>query len=520
VLRIEMPEGTSEPSTSGEQTGSGPVPAEVRAASSESGATSFPDDVEEASGTSYPDVPGPPRIPSAQRPEVASESHSSEKLPLASVVEISHSDIDVRQVADSGGEAKSHRAALASLVGRVVQEFEAAVIDGVIDEATRGRMERAIEQRAHELKSQGDFAAEVDVARLSQEARAELLELGPIGPLLVDPTVSEIVATRFDAIAALKAGRHVAVNPGFSSEEGLARVVGRLCRAAGAPQVPGETTVERRLRDGSRLSAVLGVAAPAGLLVIQKPRRIGATLEELVRSGTISRAIATFMTQCVAARLNILVAGPRDPGTSAIVAALAAAQGDSRQVVLYDLDDVSPPGEGVTRLPLTDDGAARALEVAARVPGARLVVEVAGSGTGAALVDVVSGGASGVIVSVAASSARRALSHVAADLSAARPGAGFVSIREWVAATFDVVVEVGRLRDGRLRVLRVAEVAGATADEIKLSDVFTFTVERTAAGGAVEGTFAPSGTVPKLADDLSARGFPLESSLFTRPPSR
>ncbi|MCE7892428.1 MAG: hypothetical protein DYH12_22445, partial [Sorangiineae bacterium PRO1] len=98
--------------------------------------------------------------------------------------------------------------------------------------------------------------------------------------------------------------------------------------------------------------------------------------------------------------------------------------------------------------------------------------------------------------------------------------AGIAAAREWVASTFDVVVEVGRLRDSRLRVLRVAELAGVSAEEIKLSDIFSFTVERTAAGGAVEGTFNASGSVPKVADEISGRGFQLESSLFTRPPSR
>lgn len=522
VLRIEMPEGSSEPSTGGEQTGSGPVPAAVRAAVSESGSTAFPEqEMEEASGTSYPEVPGPPRMPSAPRPEAPSDANPSEKLPLASVVDVSHADIDLRQLAEAGGSAKSHRSALSSLVTRVVGELDPALLDGIIDEATRGRIERSIEERAHELKSQGDLPADVEIGKITQEARAELFELGPIGPLLVDSAVTEIVATRFDAVSALRGGRHVPVTPGFSSEEALRRVVRRLCRAAGLPLGSDEWSVERQLRDGSRLWAVLGPAAPTGVMVLQKPRRIGASFEELVRSGTISRAIATFLGQCVAARLNVLVAGPRDPGTSAVVAALAAAQTDARQVVLFDLDDVAPSSEGVTRLSMGHGaGAARALGVAARVPGARLVVELANPELAAAVVDLVGDGGSGVVACAHAASARRALGRISADVAATRPAAGIAAAREWVAAAFDVVVEVGRLRDSRLRVLRVAEIAGVSAEELKLSDIFTFTVERTAAGGAVEGTFNAAGSVPKVADEISARGFALENSLFTRPPSR
>lgn len=521
VLRIEMPEGASEPSTGGEQTGSGPVPAAVRAAASESGATAFPADIEEASGASYPEVPGPPRMPSQPRVEAPSESHPSEKMALASVVDVSHADIDLRQMAQSGEDSKSHRSALTALISRVSRDLDPAVLDGIIDEATRGRIEHSIEERAHELKSQGEFAADVDIGKLSQEARAELFELGPIGPLLVDSSVTEIVATRFDAVSSVKAGRHVPVVPGFSSEDALTRVVRRLCRAAGQPLGSDETAVRRQLRDGSQLRAATGLAAPGGLLVIQKPRRIGATLEELVRSGTISRAIATFLGHAVSARLNLLVTGPRDPGTSAVVSALVAARTDARQVVLYELDDVSASAESVTRLSIgRGDDSAQVLSVAAQVPGARLVVELASPALSAALIDVVADGASGVLASAHAPNARRALSRIVGDVAGARPNAGIAAAREWVASSFEVVVEVGRLRDGRLRVLRVAEVSGVAAEEIQLSDIFTFTVERTAAGGAVEGTFNAAGAVPKVADEISVRGFPLETSLFTRPPSR
>ncbi len=521
VLRIEMPDGTSEPSTSGEQTGSGPVPAAVRAAGSESGATAFPENEPEEPSGAYPEVPGPPRMPSAPRPEVPSEVHPSEKIPLASVIDVSHADIDLRQMAETDGATRSYRSALASLVGRVVQDLEPTLLDGIIDETARGRIERSIEERAHELRSQGDLPNDIDVGRLSQEARAELFELGPVGPLLVDSTVSEIVATRFDAVSAQKGGRHVPITPGFSSEDALRRVVRRLCRAAGKPLGDGETTVERRLRDGSHLSAAIGPGAPTGLLVIRKVRRVGATFEELVRGGTISRAIATFLGHCVAARLNVLVSGPRDLGTSAVVAAIAAAQTDSRQVVLFDVDDVSPAAEGVTRLSLAQgDESAQTLAIAARVPGARLVVELANSALTATVVDVIGDGVSGVVASVYAANARRALGRLSADVARSRTDGGVPAARELIASSFDVVVEVGRLRDGRLRVLRVAEIAGAAADEVELSDVFTFAVERTAAGGAVEGTFSPSGSVPKIADELSARGFAFEASLFTRPPSR
>lgn len=533
VLRIELPEGTSEPSTGGgsgdaprEQTGSGPVPAQPRPpALSDAGPTGFPAEREmEDQNASYPEVPGPPRMPSGARHESFSDSRPSEKLPLASVVDVSHADIDLRQLAATAEDPqqRNHRMALAVLTQRVLSVVPEEEIEGQLDEATRARIERTIEERAHELRSQGEIAPEVDFNRVVQDARAELLELGPLGPILVDPSVIEIVAMRYDAVSALRGGRHVAVDPGFSSEDAMRRVIARMCRAAGSPLSPREGAVVRRLRDGSRLWAATGMSAPDGLVIIQKSRKVGASLEELVRSGTISRAIATFLGQAVAAHLNILVVGPRDPGTSAIVAALASAATDVRLLVMHELDDVTPPNEGVVRLSLPGDPeeAASLTRVAARIPAARMVVELVAPEVSAAVVDAIGEGSAGVVASLHGASLRRSLARLAVDVASARVGTPQAGGREAVAASFDVAVEVGRLRDTRLRVMRVSELAGTSADEIRTLDIFNFNVERTAAGGAIEGTFNASGHVPRCAEEIIARGFALDSSLFTRPPSR
>jgi pilus assembly protein CpaF len=134
--------------------------------------------------------------------------------------------------------------------------------------------------------------------------------------------------------------------------------------------------------------------------------------------------------------------------------------------------------------------------------------------------ELVASGVDGVLSLRHATSVKRALLRVAAEVAAARPGLGIRAARELLAGAYDVVVEVARLRDDRVRVLRVSELTGVTGDEIELQDIFTFVPDRTAAGGAVEGTFSPSGTVPQVVEALRARGESLDSSLFSRPPSR
>jgi pilus assembly protein CpaF len=111
------------------------------------------------------------------------------------------------------------------------------------------------------------------------------------------------------------------------------------------------------------------------------------------------------------------------------------------------------------------------------------------------------------------------MARLPADLAALR-GHSTAIAADWLASTFDVVVEVARLRDGRVRVLRVSELEIGDHGRIEVTDVFRFSVSRLAAGGAVEGTFSPSGVIPKSLAQLQLQGLRVETSVFSRPPSK
>jgi pilus assembly protein CpaF len=138
----------------------------------------------------------------------------------------------------------------------------------------------------------------------------------------------------------------------------------------------------------------------------------------------------------------------------------------------------------------------------------------------AAVTEMVASGVDGVLALRHATSTKRALLRLAAEIAASRPGLGIRATRELLAGAYDVAIEVARLRDDRVRVLRVAELHGVSGDEIVLQEIFSFVPDRTAAGGAVEGTFAPSGVVPQVIEAMKARGETMDSALFSRPPSR
>jgi pilus assembly protein CpaF len=376
------------------------------------------------------------------------------------------------------------------------------------------RVEPVLREVVGRIGNAKDAPLSVSPERLLELARDELVELGPLGDLLADGSVSEIGVVRFDQVVVTRAGRSVAVEPGFSSERALAWAIERLR----ADAVDGGDGYEFRVTSGARVSVDASTSRPAALL-IRRPERLALTLDELVRRGVISRAIATFFRHCLTGRVNVLVLGGHDGSAEQLLSALVGSQADARSVWIGD--GVAGGSEVAVDFGLgTLAEARRALAVKAGIPGLRFAARLTTPEVTAAVTEMVASGVDGVLALRHATSVKRGLMRLAAEIAAARPGLGIRATRELLAGAYDVVVEVARLRDDRVRVLRIVELTGVAGDEIELQDIFTFLPDRTAAGGAVEGTFVPSGTVPQVVESMRARGENLDSSLFSRPPSR
>jgi pilus assembly protein CpaF len=424
-----------------------------------------------------------------------------------------------------GGAANARiaaqRGALIALIDRVSELVDLRALDSGAppDDAMIGRVDRALAERTTILRAEGGLPGDVDVDALLTEARRELLDLGPLASLFADEDVSEIQIVRSDHVVAMHGRRQVPSDIGFSSEAAVARVVRRLCVSAGKPLQPGEHFVERRLPRGARLFAVLPPASDQGhMVVIRKPQRADLTLEDLVRSGTISRAMAGLFAQCVEARANLLVTGAVGAGATSLLGALAAAGSTTDRVVVLQEDDeliFTQPHTISILLGETPEEGARAVQAAARIRPDRLVIGAFAGSVAAEVVDAMGDGVDGVLAAARAPTLRQATARLTADLAATKPGLTPDIAREWLASAFDLVIEIARLRDGRHRVLRVAELE-MEGSRLAVRDIFTFAVERTAAGGSLEGSFHPTGVVPAIVEDLAARGIQIDASIFKR----
>jgi pilus assembly protein CpaF len=459
----------------------------------------------------------PPAQAGASHPPVPSTPVSAPvPSPLPSSKRVDQPPVDASQ-------AQEHRVALAKLVERTSAAVDlSSLANGEAPDAARlATVDRALREKAASMRAANEIPTGLDPEVLVAEAKRELVELGPLGPLLEDEDVEEVQVIRHDYVVALHGRRQIATEIAFTSEQALARVVRRICVRAGAPLSPSEQFVERRLERGGRMFGVLPPTSGTGhMLVFRKPQRALLSLDDLVRSGTISRAMATLFAQCVAGRANILVAGAHNSGATALLGALAGAGGiEDRVVVLQEDDELifNQPHTVSILIGDTAEEGARAVRAAIRVRPDRLVVGAFAGHVVAEVVDAVGDGVDGVLAAARAPTMRHLVQRVPADLAATRNLASVDTAREWVAAAFDLVVEVARLRDGRQRVMRVAELGFKDGHrELVAHDIFTFTVERTAAGGSLEGSFHATGHVPRVVEELAARGTNLDMAIFKR----
>jgi pilus assembly protein CpaF len=498
-----------------------------------------PDD----SGPVY-DVPSPPRTPSGLRPgqtgslpaalEITGLSDSASSSPISPVATppASHPEADGAPGHPSlGTDPRIDRQQLGLaqvLLDRLVAAVESQLdrhegLDGshALGPEQVAHVQATVERQLGELLRAGPLPVAVDEEALRAAALRELLELGPIGALLADEATSQVQVVLHRTTVTRRGRKWAHTGLDFTSDHAVARALNRLCGASGSIAA-GEFYVSRQLPDGQQLFAVRPPASPRGhLLVLSKVQRSGVTLNGLVRSGTISRGMATLLEHCVTARTNLLVVGPAGSGTRRLVDALVAAiPQDDRTVWLCEPASVPfvPEHVAVLHLGTTPAEQLAAIEAASKLEPDHLVVPRLSGECLASLLDAVAQGCEGVVLHARASTLRQAIDRLGADVAGSRPGMPVETAREWLASAFDLGLEVARLRDRRQRVARLAEFR-ATAKGTGLRDVFTFAYHRTAEGGSIEGAFHATGAVPQLVEDLAARGLPLDTSIFRRHPS-
>lgn len=469
---------------------------------------------------SNPEPPPPPapiavqRAPSVPSVGIASRSAQSpalrQSVPLAPIT------------ASDSAYISPERAAAAALLRRIEDSFDLSSIDnGTPPNPTFAeRIEHSLREEIHAIRASGELSAQTDVEAVVREAREELIGVGPLGELFRDDDVTEIRIHRHSWVSSVRTAGPRRAEPPFASETSLQRILRRLCVRSGQPALPGETIVNRFVSiDNVHLAAAFGPSArPGTAATLRKCSTASHTLDDLVRAGALSRSMATFLSHAVAGHVNALITtGPGADPRMLLSALLRATRPTDHALLLAGTDCTLALSNNATFIPLPSgaDGAA-VLRASAKLDADCLFVATPDGTLLSEVIDAVASGTDSVVAVVRAPSLRHALDRIGPNVASARSGLTPEIVREAVSSAFDLFIEVARMRDGRVRVVRIAEPSGLEARTVGYRDIFNFVPERTTAGGTIEGSFQPTGIVPRAVEALDARGITLEPSLFHR----
>jgi len=360
--------------------------------------------------------------------------------------------------------------------------------------------------------------------RLVNDVQHELFGLGPLEPLLADHTISDILVNRHSTIYIERRGKLEATNVAFKDDEHLMRVIERIVSSVGRRIDESSPMVDARLRDGSRVNAIIPPLSIDGPVL--SIRRFGAEplrMQALIDNKALTKDIADMVEMCVAARLNVLISGGTGAGKTTLLNALSAyIPTNERIVTIEDSAELQLQQPHVVRLetrPPNIEGKGEVTQRdlvrnALRMRPDRIVIGEVRGGEAIDMLQAMNTGHDGSLTTIHANTPRDALARLETMIQMTGMRLSDRAMRQQVASAINLVVQVARLSDGTRRVTSISEITGMEGETITMQEIFLF--ERTGVDGQgqVIGRFKPTGIRPRFAEKLKACGMQLPRVFF------
>jgi pilus assembly protein CpaF len=365
--------------------------------------------------------------------------------------------------------------------------------------------------------------------RLAQEVLDEVFGLGPLEPLLADPTVSDILVNTHKRVYVERRGMLEMTGIQFRDDVHLMSIIDRIVSAIGRRVDESSPMVDARLADGSRVNAIIPPLAVDGpCLSIRRFGRDRLMGDDLIENRTLARPMLDLLAGCVKARLNILISGGTGAGKTTLLNVLSSYISDRERIVtIEDAAELQLHQEHVVRLetrPPNIEGKGsiqqRQLVInSLRMRPDRIIVGEVRGEEALDMLQAMNTGHDGSLTTIHANSPRDALSRLETMVAMASLNIPDIATRRQIASALDVVVQVGRLSDGARKVTSMAEIVGMEGDVVTMQDIFVFQKWGVKESGEVLGDFMPTGIRPKFADRLAVSGIQLPPTMF-EPPRR
>jgi pilus assembly protein CpaF len=352
----------------------------------------------------------------------------------------------------------------------------------------------------------------------------EVFGLGPLEPLLRDPSVNDILVNTHKFVYVERSGVLTKVPTTFQDDRHLLRVIDRIVSAVGRRVDDSSPMVDARLADGSRVNAIIPPLAVDGpLLSIRRFPKERLKGEDLVAFRAMTRPMLDFLGYCVKAHLNCLISGGTGAGKTTLLNVMSSFIGEHERIAtIEDAAELQLHQEHVVRLEtrppnVEGKGAVKQRQLvinALRMRPDRIVVGEVRGEEALDMLQAMNTGHDGSLTTIHANTPRDALSRIETMIAMGNVSLPEKAIRQQISSAIQLVAQQTRLADGSRKVTSISEITGMEGDVITMQEIFTFEKMGMTQDGKVIGRFRATGVRPKVAERLKASGIHLPSDMF------
>jgi pilus assembly protein CpaF len=365
-----------------------------------------------------------------------------------------------------------------------------------------------------------------DRERLIREIQHEVFGLGPLEPLLADPSVNDVLVNGHDDVWVERRGKLEKTVARFKDDAHLMRIIDKIVSAVGRRIDESNPMVDARLADGSRVNVIVPPLALDGPTM--SIRRFAAdpyTAEDLISFGSVTQQVMDLMRGVVRARLNVLISGGTGSGKTTFLNVLSNfIPNHERIVTIEDAAELQLKQEHLVRLetrPANLEGTGRVTQRdlvvnSLRMRPDRIVVGEVRSAEALDMLQAMNTGHDGSLTTVHANSPRDALMRIETMVAMTGLDIPPKAVRQQIASAIDVVVQIARLSDGKRKLVSLQEITGMEGEVVTTQEIFKFERHGVGEEGEVLGELFPTGIRPSFTERLRVAGVPLPADLFER----
>jgi pilus assembly protein CpaF len=404
---------------------------------------------------------------------------------------------------------------------KLIEEINLSALEKLPPEEVRAQIQQIVAQ--YVLAERLAINAQ-ELNEFVLEILDEMMGLGPLEPLLKDPTVSDILINGHECIYVERHGLLEPLAARFKDEQHLLRIINKIVAAVGRRVDESHPLCDARLLDGSRVNvAVRPIGVDGPLVSIRKFSKKPLNLNRLVEVGALVPQMAELLGAAVKARITTIISGGTGSGKTTMLNALSAFISEKERLITIEdaaeLQLQQPHvGRMETRPPnIEGKGEIRQRELvknALRMRPDRIILGECRGEEAFDMLQAMNTGHEGSMATVHANTPRDAISRLEQMIGMAGLPMTVASIRGQIANAIQLIVQLQRQSDGKRKVTSIAEVTGLEGDIIQMQEIFKFVRTGTGADGAIEGHFQATGVRPRFLAHLANQGIKLGGNYF------